>query len=164
DQDLPWRAIDVRACKDNPIAITEGSPGAPKIQPRAMSQTNLLGTINLSGGSSLVGSIITGLDGVRDMRVDLCWFRTGGGASGLQFALNRDGTGSTGYINLGGLETPSHGTLYVNLVTGAWSFMSNAGGAAGVAGLAPYNRLYFQASGPANQNLIGAAHAITGRT
>ncbi|RAP39314.1 hypothetical protein BYZ73_21170, partial [Rhodovulum viride] len=164
DQDLPWRAIDVRACKDNPVALAEGATGAPRIMPRAMSQTNLLGRFNLSGPSPLDASIITGLDGVRDMRVDLCWFRTGGD-SALRFALNRDGAGSTGWINLGGGNNIiSNCSLYVNLVTGQWSVMGNTAGAFGTGALAPYNRIYFNIESIGTQNLIGVAHSITGRT
>lgn len=45
----PIRAVDGRALRDNPIAIAQGSTGAPKIQPEALDLFYGEGTASTSG-------------------------------------------------------------------------------------------------------------------
>lgn len=38
----PIRAVDGRALRDNPIAMFEGAPGAPRLQPKALADNTLI--------------------------------------------------------------------------------------------------------------------------
>lgn len=87
----------LRALRDNPIAIAEGAPDAPRIQPAAMAQP-----LVSASGQTVSGSTnwlaFTGLDEVKDLRVDF-HISNGGGAAGaanFEVAFSADGGSSWG--------------------------------------------------------------------
>jgi hypothetical protein len=55
----PIRAIDARALRDNPIAISEGASGAPKIQTAGITDANVT-TAKLEAGERMTTSNVTG--------------------------------------------------------------------------------------------------------
>lgn len=78
--DAPIPSILGFRWRDNPIAIAEGADGAPRVQPAAMAQP-----LVSASGQTVSGSTnwlaFTGLDEVKDLRVDF-HISNGGGAAG----------------------------------------------------------------------------------
>ncbi|RAP39312.1 hypothetical protein BYZ73_21190, partial [Rhodovulum viride] len=164
------RAIDVRACKDNPIAITEGASGAPKILPRAMDQSNYLG--RFIGTGSPVTINLLGLVNPRVVRFDIACGSSDGN-TGFTFGVSNAASQSTGYLSpiTSGFQTftnPMQGmaTFYMDFVTGEWLCAANFGGGHGVAtpAYAPFQNISFRGAGTQGAYLYVAAHSITGRT
>ncbi|RAP39558.1 hypothetical protein BYZ73_19840 [Rhodovulum viride] len=151
-------------------SLAEGATGAPKIQPRAMDQSNYLG--RFIGTGSPVTINLLGLINPRVVRFDIAC-----GASnpspGFTFAISNAASQSTGYLNpiTSGSYTftnPMQGfaTLYVDFVSGEWLCASNFGGGHGVAtpAYAPFQNISFRGAGTQGAYLYVAAHSITGRT
>ena len=100
DPDSPARSVDALALRDNPIAITEGSAGAPKIENAAFQVVSAANTVicwrdpAAAGASSAsYPATYTGDYDIRvfasgSIRVNCSHYQTGGGTSYLRFLKN----------------------------------------------------------------------------
>jgi len=87
DQDSPVTQTLVTLLRDNPIAISEGSTGAPRIQPRAL-QTGLL-------GRTIADSEVFDITNIKAIRLDLAaYFNYTSSSAAFQVEFSDDG-GST---------------------------------------------------------------------
>lgn len=87
DQDSPVTQTLVTLLRDNPIAISEGSDDAPRIQPRAL-QTGLL-------GRTFANSEVFDITNIKAVRLDLsAYFDNTSSSATFQVAFSDDG-GST---------------------------------------------------------------------
>ena len=68
----PWNSAKALACFENPIAIAEGAPGAPKVEPHALAGLFLArgsATRTIGGSSTTLIMAITDLDEVSEIIV-----------------------------------------------------------------------------------------------
>jgi len=124
DPEAPLTSELAKKWRDNPIAITEGATGAPKIVSKAMDL--FLGTFGLFSSP-------TGLTGLDDEDGLLIWFgisnTSGSSAMTLEFRFSNDnGTTWGSYQAFGpsiSASTPRNGFAIVGLRTGRYRATNN---------------------------------------
>lgn len=120
-QDKPIKAVDVRALRDNPVAIAEGATDAPKIADKFL----------VGAAAGAPGEVIfSGLDDFLGIRVDGDVFRSGGG-TGLELEVSDDGVTYYGTVTLvSGVPASvlANFRLFLDFATGDYLGV-NAGGA-----------------------------------
>ncbi len=124
-QDKPILGSTGMALRDNPIAISEGAPGAPRIAHRALTSLYLGGSNGSGSGYSFT---LTGTEnlGVIDGEID--WAISSGDQ--IVFQASTDG-GSTWGAQQNIIATTGTGSsrrMMLNLVTGAWRVHPNLSG------------------------------------
>ena len=78
-------ASTVQALRDNPLAIAEGDPTAPKIQPQALRHRPII------SGASAATQTFTGLDDYSGVEFEVFAVATGGTGGSIQFSFSTDG-------------------------------------------------------------------------
>jgi hypothetical protein len=113
DQDSPVTQTLVTLLRDNPIAISEGSTDAPRIQPRAL-QTGLLGR---TFGNSEVFDITN----IKAVRLDLAaYFNNTSSNARFQAAFSDDGGSTWGatqdvFVIADASSTKTTGSVFVEI-------------------------------------------------
>lgn len=124
DQDSPVTQPLFTAIRDNPIAMFEGAPGAPKLLPRALSSNGLGGiSFNTTGWAGY-----TNLSTVKRMRFQLYGAVSTGAVSGtlrVRFSDNNGTSWGAAQSTTGGVAASVSRTdagifLEIDLVTGAY--------------------------------------------
>lgn len=90
DPDAPVTSELAYAWRDNPIAISEGAPGAPRVQPRAL-ETYVGRQVLTPHATSPVPITFAGLDVVAMLRVDAYISMPGAGTLSFQISGSANG-------------------------------------------------------------------------
>lgn len=118
DQDSPVTVTLMTALRDNSIAISEGTSGAPKIQGIAL-ENIFLGALDTNGTS---GSGFTGLDSEKDILINGA-FKPASTSTGIEIRFTNDNGSSWGSyqsVVSNSQSTITNFSIKFDLVSGAY--------------------------------------------
>ena len=127
-QDKPILGSTGMALRDNPIAISEGAPGAPRIAHRALTSLYLGAWQGTGTGSSFV---LTDLGNISVMDCSLDFTVTSGHQIIIEASTNNGSSWGTAQylINAGASTISGNGRMMLNLRTGAFAIQRGAANA-----------------------------------
>lgn len=113
-----------RALRDNPIAISEGAPGAPRIAHRALTSLYLGGSNGSGSGYSFT---LTGTENLGVINGEIDWALIPGDQIVLQASTDGGSTWGSQQVMLSTGPGTSR-RMMINLLTGAWRVHPNLSG------------------------------------
>lgn len=124
DPDAPLTSELAYAWRDNPIAISGGVSGAPRVQGRALGNVHLF-----SGQITTTPTVFTGLDQALDLMIDGTARHDGtnGGTLRIEFSNNGGSTWGSSQLILGATNVNDWvtATITIDVVTGAGYYIGS---------------------------------------